>query len=66
MTGRAARADHRAVPATIFTDPQVASVGTLEGKVANWPLTSMPRLATYERRSATASSRSPPTPSVGL
>ena len=27
MTGRPARADHRAVPATIFTDPQVATVG---------------------------------------
>ena len=49
MTGRPARADHRAVPATIFTDPQVASVGTLEGKVAKWPLTSTPRLSTYER-----------------
>ena len=49
MTGRPARADHRAIPATIFTDPQVASVGTLEGKVAKWPLTSTPRLSTYER-----------------
>ena len=49
MTGRPARADHRAVPATIFTDPQVATVGTLEGKVAKWPLTSTPRLSTYER-----------------
>jgi len=49
MTGRPARADHRAVPATVFTDPQVATVGTLEGKVAKWPLTKTPRLATYER-----------------
>jgi pyruvate/2-oxoglutarate dehydrogenase complex dihydrolipoamide dehydrogenase (E3) component len=49
IAGRAARADHRAVPATIFTDPQVATVGTLDGKVASWPLTSTPRLATYER-----------------
>jgi pyruvate/2-oxoglutarate dehydrogenase complex dihydrolipoamide dehydrogenase (E3) component len=49
MAGRDARADHRAVPATIFTDPQVAVVGRLEGKLSKWPLTSVPRLATYER-----------------
>jgi pyruvate/2-oxoglutarate dehydrogenase complex dihydrolipoamide dehydrogenase (E3) component len=49
MTGRAVRADHRAVPATIFTDPQVATVGTLEGRVSRWELTSTPRLSTYER-----------------
>ena len=28
MAGRDVRADHRAIPATIFTDPQVATVGT--------------------------------------
>jgi pyruvate/2-oxoglutarate dehydrogenase complex dihydrolipoamide dehydrogenase (E3) component len=49
MVGRDVRADHRAVPATIFTDPQVAVVGTLAGVVSTWPLTSVPRLATYER-----------------
>ncbi len=49
MVGRPARADHRAVPATIFTDPQVASVGAMEGVTATWPLTSTPRLSTYER-----------------
>jgi pyruvate/2-oxoglutarate dehydrogenase complex dihydrolipoamide dehydrogenase (E3) component len=49
MTGRPARADHRAVPATVFTDPQVAAVGKLDGKVAKWPLTRTPRLTTYER-----------------
>ena len=32
MTGRDVRADHRAIPATIFTDPQVATVGTLDGQ----------------------------------
>jgi pyruvate/2-oxoglutarate dehydrogenase complex dihydrolipoamide dehydrogenase (E3) component len=50
MDGRDVRADHRAVPATIFTDPQVAMVGDTKGGVsATWQLTSVPRLATYER-----------------
>ena len=50
MDGRDVRADHRAVPATIFTDPQVAMVGDTNGGVsATWQLTSVPRLATYER-----------------
>ena len=50
MAGRTVRADHRAVPATIFTDPQVATVGDTEGGVSStWPLSSVPRLATYER-----------------
>jgi len=50
MAGRDVRADHRAVPATIFTDPQVATVGdTAGGLSATWPLTSVPRLSTYER-----------------
>jgi pyruvate/2-oxoglutarate dehydrogenase complex dihydrolipoamide dehydrogenase (E3) component len=49
IAGREVRADHRAVPATIFTDPQVATVGTLEGRIARWELTSTSRLSTYER-----------------
>jgi pyruvate/2-oxoglutarate dehydrogenase complex dihydrolipoamide dehydrogenase (E3) component len=49
MAGRETRADYRAIPATVFTDPQVATVGKLEGKVAVWKLTSTPRLSTYER-----------------
>jgi pyruvate/2-oxoglutarate dehydrogenase complex dihydrolipoamide dehydrogenase (E3) component len=49
IAGRPARADYRALPATIFTDPQVAAVGTLEGRTASWPLTSTSRLSTYER-----------------
>jgi pyruvate/2-oxoglutarate dehydrogenase complex dihydrolipoamide dehydrogenase (E3) component len=50
MDGRDVRADHRAVPATIFTDPQVATVGDTTGGVsARWELTSVPRLSTYER-----------------
>jgi pyruvate/2-oxoglutarate dehydrogenase complex dihydrolipoamide dehydrogenase (E3) component len=49
ITGRPARADYRAIPATIFTDPQVATVGTLDGRIARWELTKTPRLSTYER-----------------
>jgi pyruvate/2-oxoglutarate dehydrogenase complex dihydrolipoamide dehydrogenase (E3) component len=49
IAGREARADHRAVPATIFTDPQVATVGVIEGTIGRWPLTSTSRLSTYER-----------------
>ena len=50
LAGRDVRADHRAVPATIFTDPQVAIVGDTSGGLqATWPLTSTPRLSTYER-----------------
>jgi pyruvate/2-oxoglutarate dehydrogenase complex dihydrolipoamide dehydrogenase (E3) component len=49
MAGREARADHRAIPVTIFTDPQVASVGVLEGTISRWSLQSTPRLSTYER-----------------
>jgi pyruvate/2-oxoglutarate dehydrogenase complex dihydrolipoamide dehydrogenase (E3) component len=50
MQGRDVRADHRAVPATIFTDPQVATVGdTSDGVSARWDLQSVPRLSTYER-----------------
>ena len=50
MDGRDVRADHRAVPATIFTDPQVATVGDTSGGVSSrWELGSVPRLSTYER-----------------
>jgi pyruvate/2-oxoglutarate dehydrogenase complex dihydrolipoamide dehydrogenase (E3) component len=49
IVGRPARADHRAVPASIFTDPQVATVGRMEGVESRWELTSTPRLSTYER-----------------
>jgi pyruvate/2-oxoglutarate dehydrogenase complex dihydrolipoamide dehydrogenase (E3) component len=50
MGGRTVRADHRAIPATIFTDPQVATVGDTEGGLsATWDLRKVPRLATYER-----------------
>jgi pyruvate/2-oxoglutarate dehydrogenase complex dihydrolipoamide dehydrogenase (E3) component len=50
MRGRDTRADHRAIPATIFTDPQVATVGDTEGGVSStWDLDSVARLSTYER-----------------
>jgi pyruvate/2-oxoglutarate dehydrogenase complex dihydrolipoamide dehydrogenase (E3) component len=52
MCGRDVRADYRAIPAGIFTDPEVATVGRTEGDdlvSARWELTSTPRLATYER-----------------
>jgi pyruvate/2-oxoglutarate dehydrogenase complex dihydrolipoamide dehydrogenase (E3) component len=49
MVGRDVRADYRAIPATIFTDPQIAMVGDTEGGVsATWDLTNVPRLSTYE------------------
>ena len=31
VAGQDARADYRAIPRTIFTDPQIAAVGTTEG-----------------------------------
>ena len=50
IVGRSVRADHRAIPKTIFTDPQVATVGDTSGGLSStWPLTSVPRLTTYER-----------------
>jgi pyruvate/2-oxoglutarate dehydrogenase complex dihydrolipoamide dehydrogenase (E3) component len=52
MSGRPAKADYRAIPAGIFTDPEVATVGRTEGDdlvTARWELTDTPRLATYER-----------------
>jgi dihydrolipoamide dehydrogenase len=52
MCGKDARADYRAIPAGIFTDPEVATVGRTEGDglvSARWELTSTPRLSTYER-----------------
>jgi pyruvate/2-oxoglutarate dehydrogenase complex dihydrolipoamide dehydrogenase (E3) component len=49
IAGRDTRADYRAIPATVFTDPQVATVGRLEGRSSRWELTSTPRLSTYER-----------------
>jgi len=52
LHGREAKADYRAIPAGIFTDPEVATVGKTDGDglvSARWELTATPRLATYER-----------------
>ena len=52
VAGRPAKADYRAIPAGIFTDPEVATVGRTEGDglvSARWELTATPRLSTYER-----------------
>jgi pyruvate/2-oxoglutarate dehydrogenase complex dihydrolipoamide dehydrogenase (E3) component len=52
MTGRTAKADYRAIPAGIFTDPEIATVGRTDGAndvSARWELTDTPRLSTYEK-----------------
>ena len=51
IAGRDVRADYRAIPASVFTDPQVASVGVLEGDgivTARYEIAGG-RLSTYER-----------------
>ncbi|MGH3129147.1 MAG: FAD-dependent oxidoreductase, partial [Gaiellaceae bacterium] len=51
LAGRDIAADYRAIPAAVFTDPQVASVGELEGEgvvVARYDIVGG-RLSTYER-----------------
>jgi dihydrolipoamide dehydrogenase len=52
MANRRAKADYRAIPAGIFTDPEVATVGRTEGDdlvSARIELGSLPRLTTYEK-----------------
>jgi pyruvate/2-oxoglutarate dehydrogenase complex dihydrolipoamide dehydrogenase (E3) component len=51
IAGRDLRADYRAIPAAVFTDPQVASVGVMEGEgvvSARYEIIGG-RLSTYER-----------------
>jgi dihydrolipoamide dehydrogenase len=49
MSGEDAKADYRAIPRSIFTDPQVAAVGQLEGVVGRYAVDDLPRTTTYER-----------------
>jgi pyruvate/2-oxoglutarate dehydrogenase complex dihydrolipoamide dehydrogenase (E3) component len=49
IAGRRVRADYRAIPAGIFTDPEVATVGVTEGVSARWELNKTSRSSTYER-----------------
>jgi dihydrolipoamide dehydrogenase len=51
LTGRRTRADYRAIPAGIFTDPEVGTVGRAEGVSARYELTDTPRTSTYEKPS---------------
>jgi pyruvate/2-oxoglutarate dehydrogenase complex dihydrolipoamide dehydrogenase (E3) component len=52
MVRRRAKADYRAIPAGIFTDPEVATVGRTDGDglvSVRVELSALPRLSTYEK-----------------
>ena len=52
VAGREARADYRAIPAAIFTDPQVAAAGDTSGEgvvTSTWRIESVSRAATFQR-----------------
>jgi pyruvate/2-oxoglutarate dehydrogenase complex dihydrolipoamide dehydrogenase (E3) component len=52
VAGRERRADYRAIPSAIFTDPQVAAVGDTSGEgavVSRWRLESVSRTGTFQR-----------------
>jgi pyruvate/2-oxoglutarate dehydrogenase complex dihydrolipoamide dehydrogenase (E3) component len=49
---RSAKADYRAIPAGVFTDPEVGTAGRTDGDdlvTARLELSSVPRLSTYEK-----------------
>jgi pyruvate/2-oxoglutarate dehydrogenase complex dihydrolipoamide dehydrogenase (E3) component len=52
VAGRDRRADYRALPSAVFTDPQVAAVGDTSGEgavVGKWDLTKVSRTATFQK-----------------
>ena len=52
VAGGQAKADYRAIPASVFTDPQVAAAGDTSGDGAvtsSWQLESVSRAATFQR-----------------
>jgi pyruvate/2-oxoglutarate dehydrogenase complex dihydrolipoamide dehydrogenase (E3) component len=49
MCGLDVRADYRAVPAGIFTDPEIGTVGRTDGVSARYDIAGVSRTATYER-----------------
>ncbi len=52
VAGRDSRADYRALPSAVFTDPQVAAVGDTSGKgavIGKWDLTKVSRTATFQK-----------------
>ena len=52
IAGRELRADYRAIPAAVFTDPQVASVGDVSAEgavVSSYPLEKVSRTLTFQR-----------------
>jgi pyruvate/2-oxoglutarate dehydrogenase complex dihydrolipoamide dehydrogenase (E3) component len=52
VAGRERRADYRALPSAVFTDPQVAAVGDTSGNgavVSKWDLTNVSRAATFQK-----------------
>jgi dihydrolipoamide dehydrogenase len=51
LCGQEVRADYRAIPAGIFTDPEIGTVGRTEGVSARYELQSTPRTSTYEKPS---------------